>query len=787
MGKGKKQTIGYWYRMGLHMGICKGPIDMLIAIMGGERIFWSGQVTSNRRLWIQAPNLWGGEKREGGVEGDLDVMFGAPDQMPNDYLASAQGGVHNPAYRGIFSTVFRRGRVGAISPYVKPWAYRIRRIKAGWEEGVCWYPEAAEVDVGEGPPLTPIGAPTIRTPHLGEIPTTPVPTPPPARILCANPAHIIYEIMTDKEDGMSHPPGMFNDAEWRAAADLFKAEKLGLFIKWMQSEKISDTLQQILDHANAMLVQSPEDLRWTLIPMRGDYVLADLPSYGPKGAGYDVDCVLESFERATIEETVNEVTVTWNDSADNQERSVTVQNLAAIQAAGGVVNQTKAYAGCPTEAIAARLAQRDLDVLSAMLSRVRIRANRRAYKAVPGKVIRLSWPAYGILNMPIRVLKVTDYGSDGGQIVIEGTEDVFKFGLTSYIKPQPPGWTDPNGPAQPAAYVDAFEVPFRDIVQVIGIDAAKELDPMVSYFGMVASQPPGLATSFNAYARTGAGEWADNGSGQFTPTATLSAAVGRGATVLPITNVIGSWATLEPGSVVFLGNHPDAEVVRVDSMNAAGTQITVARGCLDTLPPKEWPIGTRLWAYDNDSVMSTTQYALGEQVTARAVTNSGRGQLAIEVAPEDSVTMNIRAARPYPPARMRINGADDQANLSGNLVVTWRHRDRWLQGDKAIGQEEAGAGPDPLTRYGMRFLDSAGNNLVARSDIAGITATVVLAYTGTVDMELWALNDDGTSWQRYRRRFDYTMPPGTLASSITAPAWVRPETIIDGGEVVPNG
>ncbi len=785
-GKSKKQTIGYWYLMGLHMGICKGPIDMLISIMGGERIAWSGKVTGNERIRIDASQLWGGDEKEGGIDGQLDVMMGGPTQQPNDYLASVQGGTYNPAYRGIFSTVFRQGKVGAITPYLKAWAYRIRRTKAGWETGVCWYPEKAEVDVGPAPDLQPQGRATRAFKFLGaevkvDLPRVDVPT----RILCANPAHVIYEILTDTEDGMSHPPGNLNDASFRAAADLFHAEGLGLWVKWVQSDKIQDTLQQVLDHCNAMLIQDPENLQWRIIPMRGDYELDQLVHFGPRAQGYDVDCVLENLERVTAEETVNEVTVTWNDSANNAERGITVANLAAIQATGGVINQTKAYACCPTEAIAARLAQRDVDVLSAMLARVRLRTNRKAYKVVPGQVIRLSWPEEGILNMPVRVLKVTDNSQDGDGITIEGTEDVFKFGLTSYVKPQPPGWVDPNGAVQPPAFVQAFEVPFRDLVQALGLDAAKQLDPMVGFFGMCASKPPGFAVNFNAFVRQGA-DWLDSGAGDLTPTATLSAPAGRQETVLKITNKLGQWDYLEIGSTAWLGTHPDAECVRIDGMSQDGTQLTVARGCLDTLP-QDWGTGVRLWAYDNDSVLSQTQYAIGEQITARAVTNSSTGGLPIDVAPQASVTIAGRQALPYPPARMRMAGADDPGAITGTFTVTWRHRDRVLQSDQVIGQEDAGAGPDPLTRYGLRFIDSTGADIVARGDIAGTQATVTLVVAGRVDMELWAINDDGTSWQRWRRSFMFTPEPGPTQNVIEAPTWKRPETIIDGGEVTPNG
>jgi len=37
-------------------------------------------------------DLFGGESREGGIVGDVDVMMGGPGQAPNDYLATQMGG-----------------------------------------------------------------------------------------------------------------------------------------------------------------------------------------------------------------------------------------------------------------------------------------------------------------------------------------------------------------------------------------------------------------------------------------------------------------------------------------------------------------------------------------------------------------------------------------------------------------------------------------------------------------------------------------------------------------------
>lgn len=120
----------------------------------------------------------------------------------------------------MFGTVSRHGLVAAMNPYLKPWAYRVRRIVNGWESGECWYPEKARIDVGAAPVLVAEGGqkpfnpydPTIYPPPAVSDPAPSDPTA--SRILCANAAHVVYEIMTDTEDGMGYPAGSLDDASF---------------------------------------------------------------------------------------------------------------------------------------------------------------------------------------------------------------------------------------------------------------------------------------------------------------------------------------------------------------------------------------------------------------------------------------------------------------------------------------------------------------------------------------------------------------------------------------------
>lgn len=148
-GGSKKVTVGYWYRMLFGYGWCKGPIDAFLEMRGGGRTAWKGLVTETSRIYVNALNLWGGEKREGGLQGYFDVQLGEADQGVNDYLRTRLGR-DQPTYRGKAIGVWRGGRYGAMNPYPKRLEFKVRRILRGWDGDQPWYPEKAEVVILDG-------------------------------------------------------------------------------------------------------------------------------------------------------------------------------------------------------------------------------------------------------------------------------------------------------------------------------------------------------------------------------------------------------------------------------------------------------------------------------------------------------------------------------------------------------------------------------------------------------------------------------------------------------------
>ena len=69
MGGKSKPTIGYWYRYLMHFGISQ-VLDALLEVRGGEKTAWAGRAEGGT-IAINARELWGGEKAEGGAASEI--------------------------------------------------------------------------------------------------------------------------------------------------------------------------------------------------------------------------------------------------------------------------------------------------------------------------------------------------------------------------------------------------------------------------------------------------------------------------------------------------------------------------------------------------------------------------------------------------------------------------------------------------------------------------------------------------------------------------------------------
>jgi len=860
VGSSKKVTVGYRYYMGLQFGLCHGPVDALRQVSVGDRAAWSGNLTASGSLAINQKNLFGGDKKEGGIVGTLDVMMGGPAQTENSYLVSKIGAAI-PAFRGILSAVWRGGQVTANNPYVKPWAFRVKRILQGWSSGSAWYPEKAEIAGSEligGIAYSSYWSATYSfdpnqaaiTPEASastKIVSDMIPTDvlkitlvsdsgnawsrwlgygagagwyggsvsdplwwcklsvkdaagnvtrwfdtlamtagdaysanaasvaaitgstsyklwieddvlynrgslsvivsKLAQAGCAhsdmNPAHIIYQCLTDKAWGMGYPTTAIDDTSFTAAADALFAEGFGLSMLWNQQETIENFMKVVLDHIGAMLYVQPDTGKFALRLIRSDYNRTLLPLYDQS-----VLISASDYQRQAWGETVNEITVVYANACTGKDEPVTAQDIANIQTQGGVVAQTRNYPGIRNAGLAQRVALRDLQAASTPLARIKLTATRAAWQVFPGDVFRLTWPEYAIDDVVYRALSVNVGTLQNGEIIIDAVEDVFGLPENTYLAEQPGEWVDPSNDPVPAAYRKLLEAPYWDLVRSLSAADMAYVDALAGFLETLAVRPSGDATNYSIYDRVGAADYAAGGNGDFCPAATVVPALTKTTTAITLTGGI-DLDLVEAGGYAVI----DDEYVLVSAIDATAGTATIARGLLDTVPA-EHAAGSRIWFADGFAGFDTTEYADGETLDVKLLPLTGRGELALAEAPVDSLTFDQRQFRPYPPGNLKFAGSvspaasDYPSAISGTLTISWAHRDRLLQTAYLVTQSEASIGPEPGTTYSVE-IRVGGSLIESASGISGTSYAASVAGDLVIEVTLYALRDGLRSYQSH--------------------------------------
>lgn len=685
MGQSNKpQTIGYRYFMGIHMSLCRGPINELREIRVGDRVAWRGSALGQARWLIAASSLFGGDEGEGGIYGTIDMMLGTETQPVNPRLKRMLGSALVPAFRGM-TTLFFDGLISSMNPYPKPWAFRARRVTAGWDDDNVWYPEKALIWQGND------------------------------TITSMNPAHIIYEAFTNREWGRGRSAARMHDASFRAAADKLYAEGFGLCICWRRQDGLGALVKSVLDHIGGVLLDDLVTAQVSLYLIRDDYVVDDLPLFDEDSGLLGIDEDDAADGAMATNEVVVKFTNMMNDGADDQVR---VQNNAAIQSVGAVLSETVQYPHIPTSGLAARLAQRDLASKSAAVRRFKVRLDRRGAEVLPGKAFCIRSLKRGYERLVLRAGQC-DYGTlQAGTVTISAVIDAYGLPDTAYVAPQPPTVNPPTADPLPATVRRIFEITYRDLVHFLTPAQMAEVTDTSCAVGVIARRPSAAALAYTLLTRVGSASWGGVDTGDWCPTAQIATALDYLTTTTRITYGTDI-STVQAGAPALI----DDEIVRVVSLDIDTGDLVIARGCADTVPAKH-AAGARIWFYESDTAVDPVDYAPGVTVQAKVQTRTSTGLLDLALAPVDSHLTVRRQARPYPPGNLRVNGASYPAEVIGEVSVSVSHRNRILQADQLVDTLQGDIGPEAGTEYRFRFYDGAS---LKREVIQAGTA---FTYTG---------------------------------------------------------
>jgi hypothetical protein len=811
----KKQTIGYRYYLSLLSGLCRGPINEIRMIKMGDQVGFDGHICDDSAIVIDKPNLFGGEKKEGGIQGPLQANFGAKGQIlrtddirVGDFtfpsIKKIIGG-DIPEFRNVV-TVWYDGLVSAMSPYVKEWKYRVRRSTAGWHGGVAWYADKATIylsndylDISKsgdhvvvvnggqtgtiqilaksisgekasvnGTTFEYVDAGTAQNPVV-ETPTTIIvrgsasanaqalkgkindltdslgvtasgdgdtitiaTTSSSTTIHAMNPAHILYECCTNPEWARGLPVSEMGES-WVYAANTFCNEGFGLCLPWYRKDDIDVFIQKVSDLVGCVVYTDRETGLTEIKLIRDDYVVADLPVYSPSSGLIEIT----TDDSASSDNSYNEIIGKSVDPVSNQEFQVRAQNLASFMSKQDINSDDRDYTGIPTKTLLGRVTLRDLKTYSLGLKKFVVKLDRRSWRIAPGSCFRLVHPGRGI-DVIVRAIEITDKGY--GPIEFKVAQDVFGLPASSFTVPRNTTWTSPSGEALPAAHERLIEAGYRDIYLEQGAGNAESADPDAAYIGTLAAPPTTLSQQYDILTRAdGEAAYVNRGSGHFTAYASLKTAIGPLDTDCVLEGFLNFYED-NTGEAFWIGD----ELVRLDTLNQTTGAATIVRGVADTIPAAH-AAGTDVWANDDDMGSDNRDYAIGETVYAKYLTNTSSDILAEADAPEMSITLVGRQGAPYPPANVQVEGVSIYTNRSQQApIITWNTRNRILQHDQLIGHLDPSVQPET----------------------AQFTKIVISKVDGTVIRTTDGI--DGTSWEYTADMQSEDNPPGIIVVTLSS-------------------
>jgi hypothetical protein len=753
---GTGQEVGRRYRVGLHMILCHGVATVKKMFLGDRKYYTDGAESVARAYtgWlpssaietsqlqlgrlgaviyeftvsdlnsieageppdtlgddeegylINLPNLFGGDEQEGGFQGVVRVYSGAEGQGRSRYLARVQSLDFRPNYEGLCGVIWENCHYGSINPYIKNPSFEVERAPFDY--------------IGVVPGYTTLGT------MIGND---------------ANPASIIAEVFRERKWSIGLPEINLNLDSFARSREILFNENFGLSLKWSGKESIEDFAQVVMNHVNGSIYHEPlsNELFMYLIREVPDEDISNLVVLDESNS------TLDEFTRSVWGETVNEITVVFKDTELDQDDSITIQNIANIYNQNNqIISETINYTGIRNRELASRVCKRDLKTKSTPLAKGSISADRVARNLRPGHPFLISNVTRGLSNLLCRVVDIDLGNNKSREIKILWVEDSFAEQASSYINAadiitvENPSDTT----IDPVTDYYIHDMPY---FQWFSLNpGANELPIGVCLTAIALKQPKALSSRAEIRYSPTDTTYSVGPFSSYSGTALINGNLTKTTANIPFTSDNNLFTIVDEngaGGDSILGRLliTNTEIFEVTGLDVVNQTLQVNRGVLDT-PPTEHAIGERMWLM-SDSVTDGVERAFGDIDYFKFLPHYPNGSLAESAAIARSYTMADRYHRPYCPGNIKINSVLHPANITGDIAVTWSHRDRLAQTGGIITFTEGNIGPEIGTTYNVRVYDSIALTLIkTQTGIAGTSFTYLqadeLLETGSIHANL---------------------------------------------------
>lgn len=735
-GGGKQQVVEYY--MSTWWAFATGPVDKILGITINEKEAWKGDVGESAVIPIIQPELYGGLETEGGAVGNVVYLDGKSTQTIPEYLAQKLGltSLTCPAHRGIASVFFTGGvpnqSLIGESQYTpidsiaesNPVDFPIRKeseqvgglqtafatVALDSEPGFYWRANA--------PAVPPIKIKARRRPR----------GLPEATAMIGNDAnviHIIYEVMTNTDWGMGTSPTEINVTSFTSAAQTVFNEGIGISILWREQQYGEEFISKMLEYVDAVIFTNPRDGLLTIKLIRKDYDENTLPEINTSNAK------LSNYERKMWGETINEIVATWTNPENEEEETVSIQDLANIAMQGGIVSDSRDFRGVRNADLATRLAARDLRVASFPLLTCRAVVDRSAWDIVPGSTVKVTWPNHGMDGVIMRVME-PDYGkTNDSKIKMRLIEDVYAIDAGDYYAPPNGSLVDQKIPPKPLDHSLVMTLPNYIVARKLTTGGAATNNiayPEVLMSVLGADPSPDISQYRIVYEQatpSGATEWV----GAKRMRSLLSRATLALPVPLSLTNSTVTLSNISKGlgitkeSLALIGSaEATQELCLVTDVGNAS--VTLTRGLLDTVP-RAWPAGTPIWFIPREAdIIDPSRRVIDQPITYRLLSVTSEGRLKIAQAPDLDYVATARPWLPFRPANCKVAGqGGGSAFIDTNPTVplSWSNRNRLLEDSVLLPWNGGSVAVESGQTTTIRIL--APNGTTVLDTIAGLTGT----------------------------------------------------------------
>lgn len=740
----------------LHYGVCATP-DEVVDFRAAERTFFESSVTDTGSFYISELSLFGGDTEQGGVAGLVDIQFGGTNDLLTEGAARKLDfgdevpltPEQAPGFRGFLSLFFRGIGPGGIDTgdaVVPPEAATgggvatggaIRTIGDAIASGISGrVPTISGFLWGSNNPVIPPVDVRVRRTAKGLNPMY-------EKIIIgdfhhANPAHMLFEMLTDASYGAGVSPARINVASYEQAAETLFNEGFGLSFTWTREETIETVMADVLAHIRAVQFIDPNDGLFTLRLIRDDFVLEDLRVFD------EVDIAMTDFQRKSRGEIVNSYTATYTNPISQNPETITVTDEAGVaMQEGELVAGGDNFHMIRDPDLALRVAERELRLAASPLAQGQFTGRRILSELRPGDVFVIRYPE--LLNEETIVARVAeiDYGrTDRPQVIVTWIEDSFTLPNTIREAREPTLWVDPGQDPAPLQFERAITLPYALATQVpdLVIDEEDFPDVVVGLLGdQSGTDTRGFDVLGEFVSASGTESIEELGRVPLTDRLELrEPLIQESNTTVRISIPDGD--TIVPGDFIMFGDdETTSEIVLVTAtptVDGFDFLVPVARGVLDTTPRNHEP-GVDVWVLgENFAGWDSQPRTAGVEVSYALLPVTSRGRLDISLADELAYTPLDRLYEPSRPGNVTVGG-DTLFGIRSYEVspmqvpVSWSTRNRLSEDAIAVPWDESvSTTPEPGQTTRIDILSPGGVIITTISGLTGDSHNIPIGDFG---------------------------------------------------------